>query len=202
MTTTPYSGNKSIADQVKKLGYGERHVSMDRLIPFVPIVKGKDENEKAEVEFITIQNPPKSLIEKLVGKEIKLNTVAYFNLLLESPVTVELFSHKLQLPAETTFIFHKLLTFPERENEEKLRKDLYYTYYMLRFSPNGDEVINKIKNMLKDKKEGKLVIKNIKKYFRMVDDKGPVFIEQENGPDDYVNNVREDGYERIIKLLP
>jgi len=197
----PYSGTESIADHVRKLGYGERHVSMDRLNYFVPIVKGKGEDEKAEVEFITIQNPPKALVEKLVGKEIKLNTISHFNLLLESPVTVTLFSHNLQLPTEATFIFHKLLTFSQRENKEKLRKDLYYAYYMLRFNPENEAVINKIQCLLKDKNEGKLVVKNIKQYFKAEDDKGPVLIEQENGPDDFIANIRKDAYERITKLL-
>lgn len=198
---TSYNGDESISDRVQKLGYGERHVSMDRPTPFVPIVKGKDESEKAEVEFITVLDPPKNIKEKLVGKAIKLNTVPYFNILLESPITVRLFSHRVQLPTEATFIFHKLLTFIERENKEKLKKDLYYAYYMLRFSPRKEEVINKIQRLLKDSKEGKSVTKNIKEYFRIEDDKGPVLIEQENGPDDYINNVREDAYERIVKLL-
>lgn len=199
--TIPYSGKESIADRVRKLGYGERHVSMDRPFPFVPIVKGKGEDEKAEVEFITIPNPPKSLTEKLVGKEIKLNKITHFNLLLKFPITVNLFSCQVQIPSEAIFIFHKLVTFIDRENKEKLRKDLYYAYYMLRFSPNRDEVINQIQDMLKDKKEGKLVSNNIKKYFRMEDDKGPVLIEQENGPDAFIGNVREDAHQRITKLL-
>ena len=198
---TSYHGDESIADRVRKLGYGERHVSMDRLIPFVPIVKGKGADEKAEVEFITIQEPPKALMEQLVGKEIKLNTIPHFNLLLESPITVNLFSCQIQIPSEAVFIFHKLLTFIDRENKEKLRKDLYYSYYMFRFSPNKDKVIGEIKELLKRKSEGKIVKSNIEKYFRMEDDKGPVLIEQENGPDDYISNIREDAYERIIKLL-
>jgi len=198
---TPYSGNESIADRIGKLGYGEHHESMDRPFPFVPVVKGRGKDEKAEVEFITVQNPPKILVEKLVGKEIKLNTVSHFHLLLESPVTVKLFSHELQLPAEATFIFHKLLTFADRENKEKLRKDLYYAYYMLRFNPKREVVISEIQSLVKSKREGKLVIKNIEQYFKTEDDKGPVLIEQENGPDDFVANVRKDAYERIIKVL-
>lgn len=198
---TPYPGEESIADRVRKLKYDEHHVSMDRPIPFVPVVKGKGEDEKAEVEFITIKKPPKILTDKLVGKEIKLNTIKHFNLLLESPITVNLFSCQIQIPSEAIFIFHKLLTFIDRENKEKLRKDLYYSYYMLRFSPNKDKVIPEIQGLIQDKKEGKSVISNIKRYFRTEDDKGPVLIEQENGPDYYISNVREDVYKRIIEIL-
>jgi hypothetical protein len=174
---------------------------MDRLIPFVPIVKARDGSEKAEVEFITIQKPPQAVIDQLVGREIHINKIHHFGLLLESPVAVTLFSCRLQIPSEAVFIFHKLLTFIDRENKEKLRKDLYYSYYMLRFSPNKETVLGEVRQLFKDKSEGKFVKSNIEKYFCMKDDMGPVFIEQENGPDDYIGNVREDAYERMVHLL-
>ena len=60
---------------------------------------------------------------------------------------------------------------------------------------------SEIKELLKSKSEGKSVTGNIKKYFRMEDDKGPFLIEQENGPDDYIGNIREDAYKRIISLV-
>ena len=113
---------QSIADRVRKLGYSERHVSMDRLVPFVPIAKGKEENEKAEVEFITILNPPKHVHEKLVGKEIKMNNIKHFEILLENVRKIQFFSRELQIPTEEVFVFHKLLTFVLRENEDKKRK--------------------------------------------------------------------------------
>lgn len=33
-----FNGKDTIASRVQRLGYGERHASMDRMIPFVPIV--------------------------------------------------------------------------------------------------------------------------------------------------------------------
>lgn len=196
-----YGGSESIANRVQKLGYGERHLAMDRSFPFVPVAKDRSGNEKAEVEFITVLDPPKAIKEKLVGREIKLETLPYFNILLESPITVVLFSCQLQIPAESIFIFHKLLTFVERENKEKLRKDLYYIYYMLRFSPNKEDVIIQIRDLIKSRKEGKAVVKNIRQYFVSKDDKGPVLIEQENGPDDLIDDVRRDAYDRIFGIL-
>ena len=198
---TPYSGDESIAERIQKLGYAQRHVSMDRPFPFVPVVKGRGENEKAEVEFITVLDPPENLREKLVGKQIKLNTIPYFGILLKSPITVKLFSCKVQLPTESTFIFHKLLTFVERDNKEKLKKDLYYSYYMLRYSPDKDALISQIQGFLRGKKEGEMAVNNIKQYFKIEDDKGPVLIEQENGPDNFISNIRKDAFERITKLL-
>jgi hypothetical protein len=92
VTLIAYPGEESIADLIRRLGYGERHVSMDRMVPFVPVAKGKEDNERAEVEFITILNPPKYVHEKLVGKEIKLNTILHFEILLENIRKIQFFS--------------------------------------------------------------------------------------------------------------
>ncbi len=200
VTLATYSGDESIADRVMKLGYGERHQSSDRMVPFVPIAKGKDDNEKAEVEFITVLNPPKYIHEKLVGKAIILNMLQDFEILLESSRKFMFFSHEVPIPTEAVFIFHKLLTFVLRENEDKKRKDLYYAYFMLRFCPDKARLVNEVKNLIKKREEGKKVLNNIKTFFAHRDDKGPVAIERENGTDYFISNVRADVYERITQL--
>jgi len=123
-----FKGKDSVASYVRKLGYGERHVSMDRMIPFVPIVKDTAENLKAEVEFITDPQVSKKIIDKLVGREIKINEIENFNLLLESVITANINERKVQIPTESMFVFHKLFTFIQRKNSQKFKKDLYYIY--------------------------------------------------------------------------
>jgi hypothetical protein len=201
VTLVAYPGEESIADRVRKLGYSERHVDMGRMVPFVPIAKGKDDNEKAEVEFITILNPPRHVHEKLVGKEIKLNTIQHFEILLENIRKINFFSKEVQVPTEEAFVFHKLLTFILRENEDKKRKDLYYAYFMLRFCPDKTKLVNGVKDLIKNRKEGKKVLSNIKAFFTHKDDKGPVAIEKENGTDYFINNVRQDAFERFSDLV-
>jgi hypothetical protein len=195
-----YSGEESIADRVRKLGYGERHLSMDRRTPFVPIVKGKGENEKAEVEFITALNPPEYIHKKLIGKEINLNTIQYFEILLENVRKLIFCSHEIQIPTEAIFVFHKLLTFIQRENEDNKRKDLYYAYFILRFCPNKARLVDEVKYLIKKREEGKKVVNNIQTVFAHKDDKGPVAIEREYGMDYYISSVRNDAYDRIIQL--
>ena len=107
----------------------------------------------------------------------------------------------MQVPKETIFIFHKLLTFVQRENKEKLAKDLYYVYYMLRFCPQKNRLIKDIKLLIKSREEGRTVISNLDMYFKDIYSKGSILIEQENGPDDFISNVREDAYSRIKQLL-
>ena len=174
---------------------------MDRPIPFVPVVKSPKGSEEADVEFITILKPPKYIKEKLIGKEIKVNEIKNFNVLLESITEIAIEKHVIQIPTESMFVFHKLLTFVQREDEEKLRKDLYYVYYMFRFCPQKGMLIQDIKSLIKDKKVGRNVVRNINKYFKNADSKGPILIERENGPDNFIGNVRADAYERISQVL-
>lgn len=196
-----FKGKDSVASCVRKLGYGERHVSMDRMTPFVPVVKDSTGFLKAEVEFITDPKVPKKIIYQVVGREIEINEIENFNLLLKSVVTVSVEKHKVRIPDESMFVFHKLLTFIQRENKEKLKKDLYYVYYMLRFSPSRDELIKKINSFIKNKEQGKIVKRNLRKYFSGIDSEGPFLIEQENGPDEYINELRQDIFERVNKLI-
>jgi len=192
-----FDGKDTIASRVQKLGYGERHVSMDRPFPFVPVVKNAAGDLKAEVEFITDPEIPRKLVNKIVGREIKINEIQHFRLLLDSIITVKMNSKDIRIPTESMFAFHKLLTFVDRENKEKLRKDLYYVYYMLRFSPKKEQLSDDVVGLIKKQKEGKQVKANLKEYFSSVDSKGPLFVEQENGPDAYINNVRQDAFDKF-----
>lgn len=192
-----FNGKDTVASRVLRLGYGERHVSMDRPYPFVPIVKDMVDGSKAEVEFITDPKVSRKVINKIVGQEIKINEIQHFSLLLDSVMPVKMNGKSIQIPTESMFVFHKLLTFVDRENKAKLRKDLYYVYYMLRFSPTKAQLCDDVVGLIQKRKEGKQVKENLKEYFGSVDSKGPLFVEQENGPDAYVSNVREDAFEKF-----
>lgn len=196
-----FKGRDSIASYVRKLGYGERHVSMDRMTPFVPVVKDSSGSLKAEVEFITDPKVPKTIIYQVVGREIEINEIENFNLLLKSVITTTIEKHKVRIPTESMFVFHKLLTFVQRENKEKLKKDLYYVYYMLRFCPSKNEIINNVNSFIKNKEQGKSVKRNLSKYFSGIDFEGPFLVEQENGPDEYINDLKKNIFETFNKLV-
>lgn len=200
VSSKDYEGKESIASCVRRLGYGEHHVSMDRPIPFVPVVKDATGSVKAEVEFIADPRLSKNIRQDLVGREIKVNEFENFNILLESVIITTINKHKIQIPTESMFVFHKLLTFVQRENKEKLKKDLYYVYYMLRFCPEKENLVNSVGLLIKDKQEGKSVKQNIRKYFSRADSQGPILIEQENGSDEYIDDLRQDIFKRFNKL--
>jgi hypothetical protein len=195
-----YEGKDTVASRVQRLGYGERHVSMDRMVPFVPVVKDASGDLKAEVEFIADPKVPRKTVNRILGKEVKVNEIEHFSVLLSSVVTAQMGARDIQIPAESMFTFHKLLTFVDRENREKLRKDLYYVYYMLRFCPKKEQLIDDVAALIKKRKEGKQVKDNLKEYFNSVDSRGPLFVEQENGPDPYIGDPRKDIFERFEKL--
>lgn len=195
-----FTGKDSVASRLRMLNYGERHVSMDRMNPFVPIVKDIANDLKSEVEFIADPAVSKKLIDQLIGREIKVNEIDNFNLLLESVEKVTINKQKIQIPTEAMFVFHKLLTFVQRKNSQKFKKDLYYVYYMLRFSPDKEELIKKVNSLIKNKEQGKIVKQNIRKYFASVDSEGPLLVEQENGPDAYIDNLKQDIFERFNSL--
>ena len=194
-----FKGKNTITSRVQKLGYGERHLSMDRLTPFVPIAKDPT-GMRAEVEFITDPDFPKETVRKIVGEGIKVNEIENFHVILESVVKVEIDGREVRMPSVPVFTFHKLLTFIQRENREKLKKDLYYAYYMLRFSPSKEKLIDDIISLIDRKKEGPRVKKNLNDYFKSVDANGPLYVEEENGPDFYVDDLREDIFERFDRL--
>lgn len=195
-----FNGKDTVASRVQRLGYGERHVSMDRPYPFVPVAKDATGEIKTEVEFITDPKIPRKVVNKIIGQEIKINEIQHFSLLLGSVMSVKMNGKSIQIPTESMFVFHKLLTFIDRENKAKLRKDLYYVYYMLRFSPTKAQLFDDVVGLIKKRKEGKQVKENLQEYFSSVDSKGPLFVEQENGPDAYIANVREDAFDKFSDI--
>jgi len=97
-------------------------------------------------------------------------------------------------------LYHKGATFIDREDELKKAKDLHYMYFILRYAPNIDIILAEI---AKYKKKGHFISisKNIKKYFERKTSQGCLMIEKENGPDEYIDDLRQDIFERFNELL-
>ena len=166
----------------------------------MPIVKDSIEDMKAEVEFITDTSVSKEVVRKIVGKAIRINEIENFSLLFESIIKTKMGKQEIQIPSESIFTFHKLLTFVQRQNKEKFKKDLYYAYYMLRFCPKKEQLVNDVVTLIKERKEGQRVRQNLNEYFSDVDSKGPLFVQEENGPDAYIDDLKQDIFARFSKL--
>ena len=74
--------------------------------------------------------------------------------------------------------------------------------FLTKWTPEKQNAEDLLSNALtKAKEQGKRVIQNINNYFNSVDSEGPFLVEQENGPDAYIDDLRQDIFERF-NMLP
>ena len=189
--------SKTIFETLSSLDYKERHPRIDR--PF-PVVLYK---EKVPVEFITYPSVDIKAIEKMVGQQMQINKIDKFDFLLQHRMSIGIQDKKknylLNCPKPSAFLYHKGATFIDRENKEKQAKDLYYMYFILRYAPNTGEILEEVSQYMS---QGYLpsVADNVNKFFERVSSQGCLLIEQENGQDEYIHDVRQDIFERFNSL--
>lgn len=202
-----FSGNetkvysRTIFELLSSLDYKERHLQMDRMYPVVLYKQGK-----IPIDFIAPQKTDNKLLKKFFGRQININKIDKFEFLLENRISLEAKVgkkkgiYKIYCPKPSAFLYHKGATFIDREEELKQAKDLHYMYFILRYAPNIDIILAEI---AKYKEKGYFVSisKNIKKYFERKTSLGCLMIEKENGPDEYIDDLRQDIFERFNELL-
>ena len=72
-------------------------------------------------------------------------------------------------------------------------------YFILRYAPDRDTILKEITQYYK---QGyfKDVPKNLSSYFERKTSKGCLMVEKENGPDEYIDDLRQDIFERFDNL--
>lgn len=185
---------QSVYHTLSKLKYPERHVRMDRLYPVIPQIQMKKRGPAIPLEFLCDRSLDMREATQLVGPQIHINALPYFDVVLSDtqtvPITTQKLSLKLRIPAEAIFIFHKLMTFQLRDTKDKAAKDLYYAYYMLRYSPNGGAVRTALR-AYRSRPQWTMVRKGLRKFFGTVNSAGPWMVEHEFGPDSLIINLRQ-----------
>ena len=198
--------NESIYKRLSRLKYRERHLNMDRMFPVVPILSSQTNSTKILIEFISSSDVTQEYIEALVGKEIIVNKIENFHILMSDYIEIQigrqsgLKPFKIKIPPPYLFLFHKAITFITREDESKIAKDLFYAYYILRFHPNKEKLLSEVKS-IPYKVEKRQAAENIRQYFSRISDKGCLMVEEQNGPDAFVFSVREDAHQRFSELF-
>ena len=190
---------KTIFETLSSLDYKERHLKMDRMFPVVLY------KEKVPVEFITYPSVDIKAIEKMLGPQIHINKIDKFDFLLKHRISINIQikkkkkSYRVNCPKPSAYLYHKGATFVERESKENQAKDLYYMYFILRYSPDIDLIL---REMSLYRKEGYLIsVKdNINIFFERISSQGCLLVEQENGPDDFILDVRQDIFDRFKRL--
>jgi len=193
--------SKTIFEVLSSLNYKERHLYIGKMYPVVLYKHGE-----IPIDFITSPKTKDKLIKELVGRQIIINKIDKFDFLLENRIPIKVraergkTSYKIQCPKPSAFLYHKGSIFIDREEELKQAKDLHYMYFILRYVPDLDIVLSEVAEY---KKKGNFVSvsKNIKKYFERKTSQGDLMIEKENGPDEYIDDLRQDIFERFNELL-
>lgn len=181
---------------------------MNRLFPVVPILENTRKSARLSIEFITTPTVSASYIETLVGRQILVNRLDKFDILLRDSIQIELIDrevspyrmHLVKVPPPHIFLFHKALTFIDRETEAKMSKDIYYIYYILRFHPHRESLSTNLA-ALNLPEERKQVCGNLRRFFSRVTSQGCIMVEQENGPDDFIKDIRKDAFQRFGELI-
>lgn len=185
--------SKTIYDQLTALKYPERHVRMDRMSPVEPLIKLSSDATPIPLEFICDKDSDLKAVQKLVGRQIKVDQLSYFNVLLSDLCTVSVkregLSLEIKIPSEPIFVFHKIITFQFRENAAKVAKDLYYAYYVLRFSPNREQIKSAFKRYRRRAEWG-LAKTALDVHFKSPTSNGVILIEKEFGPDSILADLR------------
>jgi len=190
---------RTIFELLSSLGYKERHPQMDRLYPVVLYKEGK-----VRIDFITPPKIQKGIIEKIVGIQIDINKIEKFDFLLKHRLAVDIKNKKdiyrIHCPKPSAFLYHKAATFIDREDEQKQAKDLHYMYFILRYAPDIDTIF---KEIIQYNKQGYFedTHKNLLHYFNRKTSKGCLMVEKENGPDVYIEDLRQDIFERFKNLM-
>ena len=201
LKTVIYAHSKTIFEVHSSLNYKERHFRIGKLYPVVLYKQGE-----IPIDFITSPKTKDKLVKELVGRQIIINKIDKFDFLLENRMSIKVradrgkTSYKVQCPKPSAFLFHKGATFIDREGELKQAKDLHYMYFILRYAPNLDIVLAEVAEY---KKKGYFIgiSKNIRKYFERKTSQGSLMVEKENGPDEYIDDLRQDIFERFNELL-
>jgi hypothetical protein len=181
---------------------------MSRLFPIVPVLENARKSSKLSIEFITTPSVSESYIATLVGRQILVNRLDKFDILLRDSIQIELSDrevspyrmHFVKIPPPHIFLFHKALIFTDRENLAKVSKDIYYIYYILRFHPHRESLFNDL-TTLNLPEERKKVTGNLQQFFSRVTSPGCIMVEQENGPDDFIRDIRKDAFQRFRELI-
>lgn len=189
----------TIFDHLSSLDYQERHPQMNKMYPVILYKSGR-----IRLDFIASPDISKNILEKVVGSQIEINKLENFDFLLNHTLRIEIKKKRMKYlvccPTPSAFLYHKAATFLERNDFQKQAKDLAYIYYILRYSPNMEKLFEEISqfkrnNIFPD------ILDKLKKYFFKKTDEGCLMVEKEFKMDFYINDLRQDIFERFQQLI-
>lgn len=115
-------------------GFSYDFASLD-IPPVVKYVKDLEDNQQAEIEFLTEAGATRRPVE-VIGS-INAQALQYIDVLLDDPWSFPLENYALKgsgclkIPRPSQYVLHKILVAPRRKGTRKTAKDLYYAFYVL-----------------------------------------------------------------------
>ena len=157
--------DRTIYDKFSAAGLAVERIYDDEPQP-VEFVYKKNELEM-KVELITSFQTTDDTLNRFVGSPLACNRIEAFEVLLEDPTHIDIKqsgkSLRLSIPKPATFLYHKGITFVMRSYEPKRDKDLSYVYFILKFCPEPETLLE---DLVRYKKHElfKSFRANLKKY--------------------------------------
>ena len=193
--------HQNIYQILSSLDYEQHHIKIGKIFPVAFYKKGV-----IPVEFIVDSNVNVKKLENLLGTKISVNKIAKFDFLIKNNILLKIKGGKrkniytIKCPKPSAFLYHKGVTFIDRENKAKQAKDLYYMYFILRYAEDLDVILKEIHHYY-DSGYFLNEFINIKEYFKRRTSPGCLMVERENGLDEYIDDVRNDIFNRFNQLL-
>ena len=190
---------KTVFQVLSGLKYSERHSAFGKIQPVVFYRKNK-----TRLDFITPLSGEEGDCAGILGREVAVSRLEYFDFLLKHAVKVSLkrggSAYALRCPKPTAFICHKCATFTDRTDRQKMAKDLYYAYFVLRYAPGPEEIAAEMRGYSGEPLYAK-AMSNLREYFAGEMGRGCVMVAQENGPDHYIDDLAGDIHSRFLKII-
>lgn len=163
----------TVYDRLKSAGFDLERIYDEEETPVEFIYKKKA--LKLKVEFITSFETSDDTLNRFLGSNLACNRIEAFELLLKETVNVSLKvgEQKLNImvPTPEMFLYHKGITFVMRSADFKRDKDLFYVYFVLRFHPDRDKLLDALSRFKKDE-HFQAFKENIKEYLSDISSPG------------------------------
>ena len=192
------SHKKTVFEVLSDLKYSERHLEIGKLQPVVFYRKNK-----TRLDFIAPLDGSERCYAGILGREVAVSRLEHFDFLLKHTVETSVRrggnEYTLRCPRPSAFICHKCATFTDRIDRQKMAKDLYYAYFVLRYAPDAEEITAEMRGYSTAPLYAKAMA-NLRKYFAGETGRGYAMVAQENGPDYYIDDLAADIRARFFKI--
>lgn len=139
-------GEMTLYQRLLECGLSKAPIYEKEVYPIDFILKEK--GIELKIEIITSFEVSDDTLNRFVGKELACHRIEAFELLLDNTIKLQVDyknkRYELNVPRPAIFLFHKGITFVTREADWKRDKDLFYVYYVLKFHPKREKLIEEL----------------------------------------------------------